>query len=219
MVCTHHLKTTPSVRSLHCITGPPVRPTRAHTQHKHEPLEREKRSHTPKRHLPRTCPIFWVLGCWTLRWPLLLGYECRFHCSSECRLPPPRPVHLGQGCPQPLLEEEHEEPQCKRGCEGHGAHRSDRERRWHSCCLGDPQACVGREGKCHQLASPQHCQHLWSAGPGEVSSMGSHPAEVGCPARRHWLSPILCQSCTRTAKTRQTQSPAHEESHKTGGKI
>lgn len=110
---------------------------RSNTQH--ESLSRKKHLQHPERHLPHTCPTSWVPGCWTPRWPLPLGCEHGSDCSSECHLPPLQPVRPGQGCPhsQPPEEVGRAELRCRTECGGHGARRSDRERRWRSWWPGD----------------------------------------------------------------------------------
>lgn len=124
---------------VHCLVPQGLPPTQS----------KKKRLQHPERHLPRTCPTFWAPGCWTLRWPLPLDCERGSDCSSECHPPPPRPVRPGWGCPhsQPLEEAGRAELLCKRECGGRGAHRSDRERQWHSWCPGDSRRPAwGRRG-------------------------------------------------------------------------
>lgn len=159
---------------------------------------------------PRTCPTFWARGCWTLHWLLLLGCGCGSDCSSECRLPPPRPVRLGRGCPhsQPLSEEGRAEPRCRRGCGGRGARRSDTARRWHSWCLGDSTRPGGgrghRERQC--VHSPEPAGHSGAQGlAGVINGLPGQQRQARQPGSMSG-APTLCQHCSECREPRQTDT-------------
>lgn len=82
-------------------------------------------------HLPRTYLTSLALGCWSQHWHLQRGCASGSCCSSGCRLPPLPLAHSAQRYPRcsHLEEAVNVEPQCKRGCGDHGAHKNGRGQR------------------------------------------------------------------------------------------
>lgn len=206
MVCTHHRKRTPfcevmSTVKFHRVFCPPSRSN----SHQHESQSRKKRLQYPEGHLPRTCLTFWVLGCWTLRWPLPRDCERGSDCSFECHLPPPQPAPPGQGCPhsQPPEEAGRAELPCKRECGGRGAHRSDRERQWHSWCPGDSRRPVwGRRGNIISWPASVHAAERTRCS--GAQGLGGCHQQASRPARR-----VTQLSSQPAGLSRQNTVPAY----------